>query len=107
MERSNRSQASVRAPVGARVETTIACRARSPSKCPPPRHRVSGSMDLAAAWSRLLSRSTFIAAWRGVSSHPAPRPQVDPKLVLGKDRPQGGKCDLAGDPYPVQVLGLP
>ena len=35
MERCNRSQAFMRAPMGTRVETTIACRARSLSKYPP------------------------------------------------------------------------
>jgi hypothetical protein len=48
MERNNRSQASIRAPVGARVETTIACRARSPSSV---HHRVA-LPEFLALWTR-------------------------------------------------------
>src|SRR5712691_6269947 len=48
MERCNRSQASIRAPVGARVQTTIACRTRSPSSV----HYRVNLPEFLALWTR-------------------------------------------------------
>ena len=48
MERGNRSQAFIRAPVGARVGTTIACRARSATSV----HHRATFLEFLALWTR-------------------------------------------------------